>query len=463
MLVPLASGGRMLGYLQASNHSDGSSAFTQDELHLLMIIANQTAPIIENATLVQQTRERAQRAEALRRISSLTSSTATLDEIIHFSVQELARLLGAEFGAAFLLNNDHSELQLHQQSLYSSTRAQPERIMRLLVEDPQFPFTLTGSQHSLLVKQYSQERAEQTIVPFFQNLLGDWQAESVAAVPLVVRDEGVGELWFGSREAEAFTQPDLQVVFTAAGQLAGVVEQAFLSTQTDEGLRRRLDQLTILTRISRELNTSLDLTDLLKLILDESQHATQADCGSILLFEHTAGEDGTPHLRHFVGCKPGTTLSAQELKAFHSGETAVIHATGPDVTPPHAGIHSMLIVPLIYRQSTVGLIELHAAQNSHFDAEAVDITQSLAAQAAVTLGNALQYDDLARRSETLSREVSTLGRLFQAGTALRPDMQLQDALEAIADAIREATPFRTVLISSVNPNTKNLVRLHGTG
>ncbi|TLN19050.1 GAF domain-containing protein, partial [bacterium] len=138
VLVPLASGGRMLGYLQASNHSDGSSSFTQDELHLLMIIANQTAPIIENATLVQQPRERAQRAEALRRISSLTSSTATLDEILHFSVQELARLLGAEFGAAFLLNTNRSELQLHQGSLFSSTGAQPERIMRLLVEDPQF-------------------------------------------------------------------------------------------------------------------------------------------------------------------------------------------------------------------------------------------------------------------------------------------------------------------------------------
>ncbi len=462
VLVPLASSGRMLGYLQASNHSDGSSVFSQEELHLLMIIANQTAPIIENATLVQQTRERAQRAEALRRISSLTSSTATLDEILRFSVQELARLLHADFGAAFLLNNDRSELKLHSPSLYGSEGFQPERILRLLVEDPQFPFTLTGSQHSLMLKQFSQERAEKTIIPFFQNLLSDWQAESVVAVPLVVRDEGVGELWFACRAAEAFSSQDLQMVFTAAGQLAGVVEQSFLSTQTDEGLRRRLEQLTLLTRVNRELSTSLNLKDLLKLILDESQRATQADCGSILLFEQEPDEDGAPQLRFFEGCQPQPALSTLEKQVIQNGEAAILQA-GSESMPLHAGIHSAMIVPLIYRQATVGLIELHAMKRGHFDAAALELAQSLAVQAAVALGNALQYDELARRNETLSREVGTLGRLFQASSALRPDMQLQDALSAISAAIREATPFQTVLISSVNPNTKNLVRLHGAG
>jgi GAF domain-containing protein len=49
VLVPLTTGGHMLGYLQASNHTAGHMPFSQAELHLLMIIANQTASIIENA------------------------------------------------------------------------------------------------------------------------------------------------------------------------------------------------------------------------------------------------------------------------------------------------------------------------------------------------------------------------------------------------------------------------------
>ncbi|GAP13812.1 protein containg PAS domain S-box [Longilinea arvoryzae] len=463
VLIPLTSGGRMLGYLQASNHVDGSSVFTQDELHLLMIIANQSAPIIENATLVQQSRERAQRAEALRRISSLTSSTATLDEILHFSIQELARLLRADSGAAFLLNQDRSELCLHPASLFGSDGARADHIYRLRVEDPQFPFTLTGSQHGLLVKHFSEERNETTIVPFFQTLLAEWQAESVVAVPLVVRDEGVGELWFGCRAGENFAQPDLQAISTAAGQLAGVVEQAFLSVQTDEGLRRRLEQLTALTRISRELSTSLDLTDLLKLIHEETLHATRATCASVLLFEQPE-EDEEPRIRQFVGCTPRSSLSEQEMTVYRRGEPVIIQCTDVEESAqPHPGIESILIVPLIYHQATAGLIELHAEARNRFDDGAVEITQSLAAQAAVALGNALQYDDLAHRSEKLRGQLGTLGKLFQAGTALRPNMSLQDALKAIADAIQDATPFQTVLISSVNPNTKQLVRLHGSG
>lgn len=464
VLIPLASGGRMLGYLQASNHSDGSATFTQDEMRLLMIIANQSAPIIENATLVHQSSERAQRAEALRRISSLTSSTATLDEILHFSVQELARMLHADFGAAFLLDQERSELCLHQPSLFGCHNGSRPHISRLQIEDPQFPFTLTGSQHSLLVKNFSEERNEKTIIPFFQTMLADWQAESVVAVPLVVRDEGIGELWFGCRAGGTFAHPDLQVVSTAAGQLAGVVEQAFLVTQTDEGLRRRLDQLTAFTRINRELSTSLNLMDLLKLIHEETLHATRAKCGSVMLLEQPQDEEDEPRLRQIVGCQHHPTLSRQEENAYRSGEAIIVdYAESEDGRPAHEGLGAMLIVPLIYHQTTAGLIELHAETRDQFDAGAVEITQSLAAQAAVSLGNALQYDDLSHRSEQLRSELSTLGKLFKAGSALRPNMSLKDALKAVADAVRDATPFQTVLISSVNPRTMQLVRLHGSG
>ena len=76
-LIPLISSGRPLGYLQVSNHHKPEMIFTQEEMRLLNIVANQAAPIIENLTLVQQARQRAQRSEALRRIASLAVSSAT--------------------------------------------------------------------------------------------------------------------------------------------------------------------------------------------------------------------------------------------------------------------------------------------------------------------------------------------------------------------------------------------------
>ena len=169
VLVPLSAGGHMQGYLQASNHSGASTPFTQAELHLLMIVANQTASIIENTTLVHQSRQRAQRAEALRRITSLASSAATLEEILQFSLQELARLLHADIGAVFLLNQEHSELKLHQASVFGAVQQLPDRLAHLVVDDPQFHFTVAGSQHILSIDHFSE--GEQAIIPFYQAVL----------------------------------------------------------------------------------------------------------------------------------------------------------------------------------------------------------------------------------------------------------------------------------------------------
>jgi GAF domain-containing protein len=98
-LVPLLSSGRMLGYFQVGHHTRGTSAFTAEEIRLMNIVANQAAAIIENLLLVQQARARAQRADALRRIASLSGSSATLDEILKYSVQELANLFQADAGS----------------------------------------------------------------------------------------------------------------------------------------------------------------------------------------------------------------------------------------------------------------------------------------------------------------------------------------------------------------------------
>ena len=122
VLIPLTSSGRLLGYLQASNHADGPRPFSSNEIRLLTIIANQAAPIIENAGLVQQSRQRAQRAEGLRRIASLVGSSANLDEILIFSLQELLHLLQADAAFFLLFDQNKSSLVIHRASLISKER-----------------------------------------------------------------------------------------------------------------------------------------------------------------------------------------------------------------------------------------------------------------------------------------------------------------------------------------------------
>ena len=364
VLIPLTSGGHMLGYLQASNHVKDLPGFSQDELHLLMIIANQAAPVIENANLVMQTRQRAQRAEALRRIASLASSSATLDEVLKYSMQELAQLIRADVAAVFLLDQDLGTMRYHRASLFGNTPKLPEQATFLMVEDPQFPFTVTGSQHTLISGNLSEQKA---IIPFYQQIQSIWKVESVVVAPLSVRNKGIGELWLGNSNPNFFDLGDLQVAITAAGQLAGLVEQSYLSEQTDESLRRRVEQLTALTRISRELSTSMDLNYLLELVYAEALRATRADCGTILLFDLPKSASPQIKVRYHIGDAPHEKLSPLELRVLRGGDPEIVTKMGSDDYPiPHENVTSVLFVPIIYQTRPVGLISLHAALPTNF-------------------------------------------------------------------------------------------------
>lgn len=458
VLIPLASGGRMLGYLQASNHLDGST-FTQAELHLLMIIANQSASIIENATLVQQSRQRAQRAEALRQIASLSGSVATLDEILKYSLLELTHMLRADVGAVFLIDPTRTMLRLHQPSMVGSLSELTERGMLLTVDDPQFPFTVADTQHSLRFGLVAEEKA---VIPFYQNLVTGWMVQSVLAVPLVARNEGIGELWFGAKKADFFDKSDLQLVATAAGQLADVVEQASLRNMTDEGLRLQVGQLMAVTRISRELSNTLDLPSLLKLVLDEASHISGADCGTILFFDSTRSLDEPVVVREFSGEKHSSYLNDLERQAL---EQAMVlrfdHLQASSA--PHPGIQSSLIIPIIYQQRPAGMISLHGQRENQFDDSVVEICQSLSVQAAIALGNATQFDEQSHRGALLRRELDTLTELLRVSQMMRPSLPLEQSLAAIGSAICQATPFQVNVISVYDPATKMLNRVYSSG
>ncbi len=460
VLIPLTSAGRMLGYLQASNHRDGSTSFTQEELRLLMIVGNQAAPIIENATLMLQSRQRAQRAEGLRRIASLTSSAATLDEILKYSLNELGQLLQAGVGAVFLVDAGRNSLQLHRASFFG---VEPDESadFSIFLEDPQFPFTVTGSQRVFVSGNLLEEKA---IIPYYQRILNELRIVSAVAVPLIVRNDGIGEIWFGSTEVNSFDQGEMQLVVTAAGQLAGVVEQSFLRAQTDESLRRRVEQLTALSRISRELSTSLDLSNLLQLVYSEALLTTRADCGTILLFEQNQSQEFSEAIRFYVGDPPGNDPAAIYKATLTGGKPLNVSDTGAlEIELPHEDIASLLAVPIYYQHNPAGLIILHSRFPACFDRDAEDIALSLADQAAVALGNALQSEETLNRSALLKRELDTLGKLFQVAPLLKPDQPLEDVLQALAGAVQSVTPFQAVVISLYEEESQMLRRVVGAG
>ncbi|MBN2115189.1 MAG: GAF domain-containing protein [Anaerolineales bacterium] len=459
VLVPLLAGERFVGYLQLSNHHQPAVEFSAAELRLIKTVADQAAGIIESSFVVERTRQRALRSDALRRIASLAASTATLDEVLRFSLQELANLFQSNIAAIFLLDEQVGELHLHRDSLFGASDEDVEVLARLHADNPQYHSTVSGSQKPFLVGHLSSDRR---ILPVYR-LLVNVEVESAIVVPLIVHDRSLGELMLGSRKSGFFNNYDLQVILTAAGQLASAIEDARRSTQTDENLRRRVEQLTSIARVSRELNSMVDLKSLLEVVHDESLRTTRAECGTILLFD-TAASSNPPPVTLSLGCPFPDSFSTLAQKAIATGNSELIaDCSLTDEAPVHEGVRAVLIVPITSQGKTAGLIHLHSGRAGFFDHASLEVIQTLASQTAVALGNVQRYQEQRQRTELLRRRAETLTKLTEVSSVLNFERPLEQLLRTIATSIREATPFQAVLFSVFEPDTGLLRRVMGVG
>ncbi len=471
-LEPLLSGERMLGYLLAGDKRDGT-AFTPGDLQLLRIVAAQVSPLIENAALVQQSNRRAQRAETLRRIASLIGSTATLDEVLKYSLQDAARLLAAERAAIFLLDENRGALRLHSDSLFGIPPELALQIGSLPTDDPQYRQTITEQQAAYL----SDDALEDTeLLPVYSHMARLMDIRALMIVPLIVRERAIGELVFGSQKPGLFHSGDVPTISTAAGQLAGAIQQTRLSSQTDESLRQRVDQLTSLTRISRELNSTLDLQRLLQRVFEETIQTTSADCGAILLLGLDEASSRPAQIMLQLGDPHPAQISPAEQAVIERNETLIIkdfeatidirptsRGLAPISQPAHPGVRSAMIVPIAYQERVAGLIHLHSRSPHRFDETARGIAETLAIQAAIAIGNALRYQEQVRRGELLNRRVETLAKVLEVNQAMQAEQSLEQALTKIALVIREATPFDSVLISVYDEQSAAMQRLASAG
>ncbi|MFN8412157.1 MAG: GAF domain-containing protein [Anaerolineales bacterium] len=459
VLVPLISSGRVLGYLQLGHHSQGVTAFTSDEIRLMNIVASQAAAIVENVILVQQARARAQRADALRRIASLSGSSATLDEILKYSVKELANLFQADTGAIFLMDEARGELRLRPESVYGVTEDISDSFLNIFVADPNYRFTVSGSQRAFMSGRLSVDRR---ILPVYRPLATALRNESALVVPLVVREQSIGELMLGSRKVDYFNSYDMQIVSTAAGQLASAVEAAGLLLQTDDSLRRRVDNLEGLTRLSRELGASLDIHHLLKVIHDESLRALRADCAAAILFEQ-GSSTSSPVFLHSVGCEGEHELSPYEIDAIQKNEIQTINDFSQGDMSPHQGVMSALIIPISYQGKNVGLLNLHSNHKDFFTPEIVEHALAFSVQAGISLSNAQRYQNEKQGAEILRRRADTLTRLTDVSVHIGEEQPLDSILKLLASGIRDATLFNVVLMSVVEPDTNLLRRVTAVG
>jgi len=458
-LQPLAFGGRNQGFLLAARKKD-RSAFDAQDLRLLASIAGQAAPIIDNAHLVQQSRLRTQRAETLRRIASLIASAATLDEILKYSLVDLARLLQVDFALIYRLDEARGLLCLHRASLFGLEA--DACLQEIPLETTDYGQTVTASQQMHQTSDLSLASDDSPILKSISNAV---LMRSAINVPLTARQRAIGELLLGSLKPDYFSQGDIQLVVTAAGQLATAMDGAALNSQSDQVLRQKYEEMSAITRLNRELNRTTDLKRLLSRALEEAQKLCHADCGGIVLFQisderrqlnnHKGDKTSLlPQALVSSGEKTPLLFSESDEKRLLAGETIVVQDFNHDnAEKPHPDLRSRLVLPLVIQARLIGLIDLHAQQNDRFGEHERSAGEALAGAVATTLANLLRSQDQFPTGGRLQKRLKSYASLVEVLHDTRVDTPMEQSLAKIAAAIQTATPFKAVQVCIFNEQT----------
>lgn len=254
IFVPLLAGDQFVGSMSVQNPEP--DAFDQADLHLLEIIANQTASAIVNARLYATAQQRAEQLEGISDVGRAITAILDLDELLATVVELIRERFGYYHVQVFLV-----ESESHRAVFRASSGHQLNELWRGQERSQGFGEGIIGwvaeTGQYLLAHDVSQEPRYIADDP---RLLPDTRSE--LAVPLKVEGEVLGVLDVQSRESNGFGPEDLFVLEALANQVAVAVDSAWsYRAQQEEAW-----MTTVLLQVAESANRADSLDDVLGVI-----------------------------------------------------------------------------------------------------------------------------------------------------------------------------------------------------
>jgi sigma-B regulation protein RsbU (phosphoserine phosphatase) len=329
----------------------------------------------------------------LLEVADAVNTTLDLNTLLQRIAEMLKRFLDYEIFAILLLNEKTQELRVRFQVGHP-----PEVAERIRIKVGQ---GVTGQavlrREAVLVNDVTAEQNFINSVPGVRSEL---------AVPLIAKNKVIGVLDVEAAQPGAFTEEHKHLLTLFASRIAVGIENARLYTQ----VARQARQLTLLTEISREVTSILNLDQLLKRVADLVARIIDYEMFSILLLDPTGQLlqhrfslrfKENVHLKHEIPIGQGLVGYAAQ-----TGQAVLV----PDVSKDSRYImanpetRSELCIPLIYKEKVIGVLDIEHTRRGFFNDDHVRIMTTMAAQVAIAIENATLYERIARQEQRLEHD-----------------------------------------------------------
>jgi signal transduction histidine kinase/putative methionine-R-sulfoxide reductase with GAF domain len=388
IVVPLSGGGRTLGGLVVVQTS---TEWAEEDLTTLGTLGRRAAVALTKADARQAEDRRAGQLALLAGASEIAASTLDVDALLGAIARYVQRSFGHYSVSIYLVRQDAREA--HLAGAAGGAASVMPKGHRMPFASGIIGWVAERGEHILA----NDVRREARFMP---SALSATLSE--LAVPVRLTGEVVAVLNVESDRLDAFDEGDVVALDGIASQVAAAIQNARLFDEKVRALRN----LEILQEITNVLNSDLELDVLLERIARRSVEAVRpAQMGAVLLYD---GE--SLRVRSSFGYLQPAALGKVRL-AFHEGLPGSVFVSGhgrlvgsssgerrrparhPAFREAAGGIdpRSALCVPIALPQEKLGVLLLESTTGSDdFEIDDLRFAATLAAQAAIAMGNALR-------------------------------------------------------------------------
>ena len=429
VFAPLLGSGKATGVVSLQN-VDREHAYSESDMQLLVTLCGSLSVALENARLVQETR---QRNAELALINSVQQAIAG-----ELDPQAIYDLVGNRIQEVF-------DAQVVNIAIYNVGTGMLEMpyVIERGTRQPIEPIPLIGFRkhvmatgEPLMINENVAAEAERYGNPLV--LVGE-APKSDLFVPLHVggRTTGVISLQNVDRE-HAFTESDKRLLVTLAGSLGVALDNARLVHET----RQRVAELGLINSVQHSIAGQLDQQAIYDLVGDKLNEVFQAQAVDIAVHDQKADllrfvyqiERGV----HFpnvtmpvIGFRKHVMETREPLAILENMQDAIVQHGNPQAVMGETSYGSAIFQPLVVGGRATGAISIHNLDREHaFSASDQQLLATIAGSLGVALDNAQLIHETRQR-------VGELATVNSVGQAVASQLELDALMELVGERMGE--------------------------
>ncbi|MBI5946269.1 MAG: GAF domain-containing protein [Chloroflexi bacterium] len=450
--IPLEDHGITLGALQITRPN--GPVFSIEELTLLQGIEQIVAMSLFASHRAEVEQFRLRQLNLVREVSTQIANVLDVDELAARVTKLIQQTFNYYYVAIFTLEPISNALRFRS-SASAPRKGKKKASIALEVETGQ---GLIG-EAALHGQQIVCDDVHADVRYRFIDSLPETKSEVV--IPLKIEDRVLGVLDVQSNALHAFHPNDLLILHALADNISRAVHGARLYSR----LRRRADQLTLVSEVSKSVTSTLNLSTIMR----EAANLIHDKFG----YPHVSLFTVHPN-RRIIAYEAGSGRRSKKLEGFtitldnpkgimvwtaRLGKTILVNDVTtddryvPSPLPPK-NTRSELCVPLLFDDKVVGLLDIQSDKINAFTEDDQLMFEAVADTMAAAIRNADLY-----RSEQWRRQVSD--SLREVAGLVSDNVGVDEVLETILSELDRNLPIDISAVWLLQDGDLCLSAVHG--